>query len=173
MKKTTKGALAAGAAAVLLAGGAGTYAAWTASTVAASDATVSTGHLTVTQDGAGSWSWATPGVTGAFDPASMTLAPGDSVTFSGNYTLGIVGTNLTATLEATNGASGTLPAGLTWTADPSTATTLTGLNESNDGDTVTVGGTLSFDSEATGTMDAPVNISDIAVTLKQTAPATA
>ena len=171
MKKTTKGALAAGAAAVLLAGGAGTYAAWTATAPSTTGGTVSTGHLTVTQ-GTGTWTWQTSGKEGmTFDPGTMTLAPGDSVRFNGTYTLGIEGTNLTATLEATSSASGTLPAGLTWTAD--TTNTLTGLDEGDDGDTVDVGGTLTFDPAATGSMDQDIAIGDIAVTLKQTAPAVA
>lgn len=174
MKKTTKGALAAGAAAVLLAGGAGTYAAWTATGDAVAGGTVETGNLSVTQQSA-KWEWATTGVTGEFTPGtadeSDSIAPGDSVKFTGTYELGIKGSNLTADLVATNPATGTLPSGLSWT--PDTSSTLTGLDESANGTTVTVGGTLVFDPNETGSKNEQINLGDIAVTLKQTAPAVA
>lgn len=171
MKKTTKGAVAAGAAAILLAGGAGTYAAWTATSTNVAGGDVSTGYLTVTQEPGAGWTWTTPGKSGTFDPATMSLAPGDSVEFVGDFKLGIKGTNLTATATVGDAATGTLPAGLTWVPDVSSE--LTGLDEDNDGEIVSAGGTLTFDETATGSMDQEVNIGDLAVTLKQTAPAIA
>lgn len=171
MKKNTKGAIALGAAALLLAGGAGTYAAWSDdATLGGGD--VETGHLRITEvAGKSGWSWATPGVTGDFNPATDTLAPGDSIRFEGTYALEIEGSNLTAELVASTASTGTLPAGLTWTADANPG--LTGLDETNNEDEVTVGGTLAFDPNATGSMDETITISDLTVTLKQTAPAVA
>lgn len=171
MKKNTKGAIALGAAALLLAGGAGTYAAWSDdATLGGGD--VETGHLRITEvPGESGWTWATTGVTGAFDPAADTLAPGDSIRFEGTYELEIKGSNLEAELVAGDPTTGTLPAGLTWVADETDE--LTGLDETDDGEQVTVGGTLTFADDATGSMDETIQIGDITVTLKQTAPAQA
>ena len=171
MKKNTKGAIALGAAALLLAGGAGTYAAWS------DDATlgggeVKTGHLRITEvPGESGWTWATVDVTGDFDPDTDTLAPGDSIRFEGTYVLEIEGSNLTADLVASTASTGTLPDGLTWTADSDAS--LEDLNETNNPGEVTVGGTLAFDPNETGSMDETITISDLTVTLKQTAPAVA
>lgn len=171
MKKNTKGAIALGAAALLLAGGAGTYATWS-DDASLGGGTVQTGHLTITEvAGESGWTWATPGKTGAFDPLTDVIVPGDSVKFQGKYTLGIEGTNITASVVATDPTTGTLPTGLTWAGDESSA--LTGLTEANDGDVVTAGGTLTFDSNATGAMDQDIAITGLSVTLKQTAPAVA
>lgn len=171
MKKTTKGAIAAGAAALLLAGGAGTFAAWSDSGGDAEGATVQTGRLTVEQvAGSASWTWQTPGLAGQpFDPATDTLAPGDSVRFVADYALDIEGSNLQAQLVATSGTTGALPAGLTWTADPGNE--IRNLTEDDDG-TYTVGGTLAFDPTATGSMDQDIPVDDLTVTVTQTAPGT-
>lgn len=173
MKKTTKGALAAGAAAVLLAGGAGTYAAWTSTAPSISAGSVSTGELRVTQTKAPSWTWVTGGTVGEAVPADAKLVPGDSIKYEGTYKLDIVGTNLTAKLDIeTTGATTDLQE-LEWTPSAGN-TSLTGLNQTKDnGKTVTVGGTLSFPGTATATMDKTFNLGDVAITLKQTAPATA
>lgn len=178
MQKTTKGAIAAGAAALLLAAGAGTYATWQATAPETSGAQVTTGHLRVTQvDGSAEWTWATPGIEGEFDPANDTLAPGDAIRFTGQYTLDIEGSNLDAALIATTGATGSgeteaLPAGLSWT--PDAGNNLTGLNETDDdGRVVTVGGTLEFAGSATGAMDQTISINNITVTLTQTSPGVA
>lgn len=174
MKKTTKGALAAGAAALLLAGGVGTYAAWTDSGGDTEGATVQTGHLAVDQvPESASWTWQTPGLEGQpFNPATDTIAPGDSVRFTSDYTLDIEGSNLSAELIATSGTTGGLPEGLSWTADADN--NLTGLTEATDDDrTVTVGGTLSFAPTATGAMDQDIPVDDLTVTVTQTSPGTA
>lgn len=175
MKKNTKGAIALGAAALLLAGGAGTYAAWS-SDASLDGGSVQTGHLKITEvAGESGWTWATPGVDGEFTPGtgedSDSLAPGDSIRFEGKYNLEIKGSNLKAELVAEDPATGTLPAGLTWEADETDE--LTGLDETDNGEEVTVGGTLTFADDATGSMDQTIDISGLTVTLKQTAPAVA
>ncbi|AWH92872.1 alternate-type signal peptide domain-containing protein [Dietzia lutea] len=167
MKKTTKGALAAGAAAVLLAGGAGTFAAWTESGDATPGASVQTGSLGVTQvANSASWTWA-DGT--AFDPNSDTLVPGDSIEFTGRYLLDVEGSNLRAELVATSGTSA-LPAGLEWT--PNSGNTLTDLSEVPDDNTeVTVGGTLTFAPGADASMNETITVNELTVTISQTAPA--
>lgn len=169
MKKTTKGAVAAGAAAILLAGGAGTYAAWTATSDQVAGGAVQTGHLTVTQESSNGWTWTTPGKSGTFNPATMSLAPGDSVAFTGDFKLGIKGTNLTATATVGDASTGSLPTGLTWTPDVNS--TLIGLTQADNNTVIKAGGTLAFEGTATGSMDQTITINDLAVTLKQTAPA--
>ncbi|MCD2263907.1 alternate-type signal peptide domain-containing protein [Dietzia aurantiaca] len=169
MKKNTKGAIALGAAALLLAGGAGTYAAWS-DDASLGGGDVQTGHLRITEvAGESGWTWSTPGVSGDFTPATDTIAPGDSIRFEGTYKLEIKGTNLTAELVATDATTGALPVGLTWTPDATSE--LADLDQSDDGTEVTVGGTLAFDEEAIASMDEEIAIGDITVTLQQTAPA--
>jgi len=165
MKKSTKGAVACGAAALILAGGAGSMAAWTASSPSTGGGTASSGHLTVTATSAPAWTWSAGG-TGAFNPSSDTLSPGDAVHLTGTYTLGIKGTNLKATAAVTNAGASGLPAGLTFTPD-AIGGTLTNLTQANDGQTVTAGGVLSFDSSATSSMDTSVNVSGLSLTLTQ------
>lgn len=179
MKKTTKGALAAGAAALLLAGGAGTFAAWTSDGGDTPGAVVDTGRLAVEQvPETATWTWQTTGREGQlFNPATDTLVPGDEIRFTSQYLLDVEGTNLSAELVATSGATGSgtdgaLPSGLSWT--PDAGNTLTDLNEAEDDDTtVTVGGTLTFDGAETGSMDEAVTVDDLTVTVRQTAPAAA
>lgn len=171
MKKTTKGALAAGAAAVLLAGGAGTYAAWTASGPEADGGTVTTGHLTVTQkqETTTGWTWAGGVKDGLAVEALDTLAPGDTIAYTGTYVLGIEGTNLTAKVDVTTSGGGAIPDEMTWT--PTSSASITDLDEEDNGLEITAGGELAFSDSATGTMDTDVSIGDFQVVLKQTAPA--
>ncbi|MFE4503762.1 alternate-type signal peptide domain-containing protein [Rhodococcus sp. NPDC056743] len=112
MNKTTKAAIAAGSAALLLAGGAGTMAAWTASTTASAPQTITAGSMAVSQTGTGAWTWgggngATAGT--AFNPAVDKLVPGDVVNYTATYNINLVGKNLKATLTpALGGVSGDL-----------------------------------------------------------------
>jgi len=89
MKKTTKGALAAGSAAVLLMGGAGTLAYWTDS-VTAPGASISSGHLKLVDPDCGS-GWVLDGGA-SFD--TQLLVPGDSLTQTCTYTLDVAGEHL-------------------------------------------------------------------------------
>lgn len=176
MKKTTKGALAAGAAAVLLAGGAGTYAAWTASSPTLGAGSITTGHLTVTEkaDSTTGWTWQGGVKDGQAVGANDTIAPGDKVAYSGTYVLGIKGTNLQAKVDVTTPAAGTgLPSELTWT--PTSSDPLTNLTEADNNKEITAGGTLEFLESATAVanMDKAIPVGDFQVVLKQTAPAVA
>ena len=173
MKKTTKGALAAGAAAVLLAGGAGTYAAWTAQSPSLEAGSITTGHLTVTEKAGSStgWTWVGGAKNGEAVKGSDTIAPGDKVAYTGIYVLGIKGTNLNAKVDVTTPQGAGIPEELQWT--PFSSAPITGLTESQDGQEITAGGTLEFLDSAVGTMDATIPVGNFQVVLKQTAPAVA
>jgi alternate signal-mediated exported protein len=102
MKKTTKGAIAAGGAAVLLMGGAGTLAFWTA-TGSASLGTISSGHLTISAGTCGAWTLDAAGGGGTFAPATSKLVPGDSITRTCTYTVTAAGDHLKATVGLVGG----------------------------------------------------------------------
>lgn len=120
MKKTTKGAVAAGAAALLLAGGAGSFAAWNASTTAGPSQTVTAGSMSVAQVDTGAWTWEN-GTT--FTPGSDTLVPGDVVNYTAKYNINLVGTNLKAKLTPNlGGVEGDLKTYLNVTPANSTVT---------------------------------------------------
>lgn len=172
MKKTTKGAVAAGAAAILLAGGAGTYAAWTATSDQVAGGAVQTGHLKVTEKPGTDtgWKWVEGGTPGTAVGATDTLSPGDKIAYTGTYVLGIKGTNLTAKVDVVRTDNQPIPGELTWTSTSSAP--LTGLKETTDnGREITAGGVLEFPGTATGTMDTTATIGNFQVVLKQTAPA--
>jgi alternate signal-mediated exported protein len=96
MKKSTKGALAAGAAGVLLLGGAGSLAYWTdAGTVTGSD--ITSGHLAlepITDDCDDAWQ-----LNDTEDYVTQVLVPGDTLTKHCSYTVSMSGTNLAADLD--------------------------------------------------------------------------
>jgi alternate signal-mediated exported protein len=93
MNKATKGAIAAGAAGILLLGGAGTFALW-ADTDAIDPASISTGVLTLGV-GTGEWYDATAGTTGTIsDINTFNIVPGDTVTYTTPVTVTAQGDNL-------------------------------------------------------------------------------
>lgn len=113
MKNSTKGALAASAAGVLLLGGAGSLAYWTANG-SAEGGDITSGELKLT-DGTCDDDWVyAPGAAGAGTDVAL-FVPGDKVTKQCTFTLTATGDNLAATIDA--------PSAVTYTA-PSTATTL-------------------------------------------------
>ncbi|QHC57524.1 alternate-type signal peptide domain-containing protein [Rathayibacter sp. VKM Ac-2760] len=129
MKKTTKGAIAAGAAAVLLLGGAGTLAFWSDSAPIDAGA-IDSGNLTL-DVAAGTWADATPGTTTgtAFDPATDLIVPGDIIQYTTNATVTGIGKNLEATFSADlPAAAGTLA--------PYVDTELTVAGETDGGDSL-------------------------------------
>ena len=108
MKKSTKGAVAAGGAAVLLMGGVGTLAFWTA-TGEAEGGAINAGTLTLTPVGCDAdWLYAA-GQAGAGNPVNL-FVPGDVVTKECTFTVGATGDNLSATVDA--------PDSLTFVTDP-------------------------------------------------------
>ncbi|WP_447646051.1 alternate-type signal peptide domain-containing protein [Nocardioides zeae] len=97
MNKTTKGAIAAGSAAVLLLGGAGSLAFWNA-TADVPGGTVDSGELTLTPAAAGQWTFNGAPIA---DPGTVTLVPGDELAYTGSYTIGAEGDNLEAGVAVT------------------------------------------------------------------------
>jgi len=90
MKKSTKGAIAAAGASVLLLGGAGTLAFWT-DTESTPGATINTGHLDLTDLDCGT-GWTLDGGTAY---TTQLLVPGDSLTKTCTAALDIAGTHFT------------------------------------------------------------------------------
>jgi spore coat-associated protein N len=99
MNKATKGAIAAGAAGILLLGGAGTFALWS-DTDNVNAGTVSTGVLNLTLDSADNAKWtetATPNTE--INLATFEIVPGDSLTYTTTVSVTATGDNLTGELE--------------------------------------------------------------------------
>lgn len=151
MNRTTKGAIAAGAAAVLLLGGAGSLAYWT-DTDAVDGDTFTAGSMSLEPlNGCNVWNLDTAEPGGQpFVPGTDRLVPGDVVTKLCTFTVDAVGTHLRATVEAVAGTdsgdlltSGPLTVGSTLAIG---VTPVTEITEANDGDTLTVAVTVTFDS---------------------------
>lgn len=173
MKKSTKGALAATAAGVLLLGGAGTLAYWSDSELV-TGGTVNAGHLALLTDatntGCGSWTLdsgeSLPTTYTAGDP----LVPGDVLSKSCAFTIDAEGNHLRATIAAD---TPTLTGDLADSLDIGTAnlevngSPATEFTETNDGQALTVDVTVTFDSTVTGDMDTSAVLGDITVTASQ------
>lgn len=140
MKKSTKGALAAGSAAVLLMGGAGTLAYWT-DNAAVDGVSIETGNLAITGDDCGDW-MLDLGRTGEAVYGAQLLVPGDDLTITCTYTVEAAGEHLSATLSTPDAvASGTLttatvvslPVTTTYTLDGAPLTSPTTITSDDDG----------------------------------------
>jgi alternate signal-mediated exported protein len=177
MKKSTKGALAAGGAAVLLLGGAGSLAYWTAGSTVGGG-TISSGHLKLTdttEGGCAGAGWVldsgedAKGV--AFTPATMKLVPGDVLTKTCTFTVDAVGEHLRATASVTGGAaSGQLAPFLTVTGSFTKAdgSTVTAITEQDDAATLTARITVAFNgSSDNASSDVAADLSAYTVTLTQ------
>ena len=99
MKKTTKGAFAAGTAAVLLLGGVGTLAYWNDSETV-TGTTVGSGKLDLALVSCDDWQLDSDGGTGG-DLAAREIVPGDSLVKTCSYTLTAEGDHLEAELGIT------------------------------------------------------------------------
>ena len=97
MQRLTKAAMATGAAAVLLLGGAGTMAYWTGSATAGSSATLAAGTFTVGSNPAcaNSWTYVAPGSGSVGTPATNGgIVPGDIVTTTCTFAVTGVGDHI-------------------------------------------------------------------------------
>lgn len=103
MKKSTKGAVAAGAAAVLLLGGLGSFALWQDEETVGGG-TINSGELNFDPvvPATGTWTETsvTPNVVIGPDPAGFPIVPGDVLEYSTAYVVNWAGTNLRATITA-------------------------------------------------------------------------
>lgn len=104
MKKTTKGALAAVAGGSLLFGGAGSLAYWTGDSTVTGDS-IESGLLDLSVPDctddlvAGTHGWQFDTSNTAFDPATDTVVPGDTLTKVCDMTLSLQGSHITAALD--------------------------------------------------------------------------
>ena len=137
MNTTTKGAVAAGAAAVLLLGGAGTLAFWSDG-AAVNGGSVSSGSLGIDPVScAANWVYAAGNAQAG---ATVTrVVPGDTITKACTFTVGAAGDNISATP--------TVPSTLTYTATPATGAPAPASLE------LTVGATYLLDGVAFGPTD--------------------
>lgn len=181
MKKTTKGALAAGAAGVLLLGGAGTLAYWSDSeSIAGGD--VDSGELSLSQEtGQTCTSWALDAVGGstAYTPGTTLVVPGDVISRTCTYTVNSTGQHLAAdlTMESPtiNAVTGTelddqLDVTATYTLDASTILDGQDVTSADDGKVLVAAIQVTFDSSTAGltAQQQTASLDDISVTLTQT-----
>lgn len=174
MNKKTKGAIAAGAAALLLAGGAGSFALWS-DTENVVGGTVTSGHLQFVEGSTtGAWYKGidTTEANKITDIAAYRIVPGETLTYKATAGVQAEGTNLSATLELTGGnvADGS---GFTWAATAVTVdgNALTGNTITpNDGTTqnVVVTKSVTFDAADTDFQGVTADLNDLTLTLEQT-----
>lgn len=186
MKKTTKGALAAGAAAVLLLGGAGSLAYWSDSDNV-NGGTFATGNVALAANDCSTAPWTYTTTNHATGDVVDGLVPGDSITKDCTATVTGTGDHLYASLDVPDTVTYTsTPASTTLSATVATTFDVDGTTYSS-GDafavptgthTVTVHYTVTFpygDATATNANDTQsltVNLDAITLTLTQVDPAT-
>lgn len=167
MNKATKGAIAAGAAGILLLGGAGTFALWE-DTAAISAGNVSTGELSLALTGtAGAWTY-----EGGESTVTEGIVPGDVITSTQEAVITASGDNIAGSFTVGT-LAGPLPTGVT--ASISTVETeadLTGtgslLSFATAGEySVDVVITLAFDTTGTTSQGATIDLDDLTLTLTQ------
>lgn len=135
MNKTAKGALAAGTAAVLLMGGAGSLAYWS-DTESGGAGAVTSGKLTLDVKDAGFWTHNGDRVA---NPQAVTAVPGDVFNYEGSYVIGADGNALAATLAVSNGTvtngfpEGAITVTPTFTFDGNAVTGPVDIDGTNDG----------------------------------------
>jgi alternate signal-mediated exported protein len=175
MKKSTKGALAAGSAAVLLMGGVGTLAYWNDSEVV-TGTTVGSGQLDLALLSCGDWQLDTGGGAGG-NLGSREIVPGDALTKTCTYTLTAEGDHLEATLDVTEpewtgDLAGYVDTSATFTVDSDPVTPGTPF-PFQDGATRTITAAFTLDFPfGTGvdndSQDVTASLDDITLTVTQT-----
>jgi alternate signal-mediated exported protein len=179
MKKQTKAAVAAGAGAILLLGGAGSLAFWN-DTSTAPGGVVSSGTLSLDDcAGGGTWTDVNHGNVVIPNITTFRIVPGDTVSYNCATAVNAIGNNLTATLTANIGAvtAGTgsaqllaalQPAVITATANgvslPSGATGVQ-ITPSVAGQPIVVTVTMTFNPATTGTTAQAQTVNLAATTL--------
>lgn len=167
MNKKTKGAIAAGAAALLLAGGAGSFALWTDSETLGGG-TIKAGSLSLSAPGTPTWSTAT---NANVDISTYRAAPGDVLTYTNTVTVNIEGDNLKADFEATlgSGTDSLLTVGAVSAEIEGSA--VTEVDKDDSGKTVTVSFPVTFDESAdNSTMDTQLVLDSVSLSLNQVDP---
>lgn len=169
MNKSTKGAIAAGAAAVLLLGGAGSLAYWNADGNLAGGS-ITAGELKLTAADTGSWTLNGSAVT---DIAAVRVVPGDELEYTGTWTIVATGDNLQADLTTTAPtASGGLASHVTTDATFEVeGAAVTSITDDNDGDelSATIAVDFPFGSAANNASQGQtLNLTGAGVALTQT-----
>jgi len=176
VNRNAKGAIAAGAAVVVLLGGAGSYALWSDEGTN-TPGSVTSGELTLTSSGAGTWTdISATGINGttSVSPASDLLVPLDTWRYTTTYTATATGKNMDAVVTVVNpGTAGALPEGVTVTPTATVGTTTStgsAITIPADGlpHTVTVNVTVAFaDVDGDISEGETVDVSDMSVSLNQ------
>lgn len=168
MKQSTKGALAAGAAGVLLLGGAGSLAYWTDSGDV-TGATINSGHMSLTENGCDGWK-----IDGGAAYVAQKIVPGDSLTQVCTFTLDAVGDHLTAsfgvatpTWASANGLTAELTKSASYKVGATTVSSFPAVVV--DGDIITATVTVTFPTTSTvnTSYDLAAALNDITVTVTQ------
>ncbi|WP_280760164.1 alternate-type signal peptide domain-containing protein [Prescottella agglutinans] len=169
MNKTTKGAIAAGSAALLLAGGAGSFALWNAQ-ADLNAGSINSGTLTLTTQGTPGWSDSHGPVT---TWSSFKAVPGDVLTYKADVKIGATGNNLKAALTV-DPASITGDAALKAALGTPVVTakiggnTVSTITSDNDGNVVNVEVAFTFSGAADNTtQNVSASLSSLALKLQQ------
>lgn len=182
MNKATKGAIAAGAAAVLLLGGLGSFALWQDSeTVSGGD--INSGELNFEPSGTpGVWTdiSVTPNVVIGADPSGYLVVPGDILTYDTTYTVNSAGENIAATITADftgigggNELAARLNPQVSVDGGPALASgSAVPLPLTSPTQTIEVTVTITFDDTTPGLIaqNQSVNLNDFTLTLDQVRP---
>jgi alternate signal-mediated exported protein len=179
MKKSTKGAIAAAAAGVLLLGGAGSLAYWNDSKTV-TGGSINSGTLSLTQEAGqvcSSWTLDAAGGPTAYTPGVTLVVPGDVITKTCDYTVNATGAHLAADLamDATsitgsNDLADALTPSATYTLDGDAVATGEDITSTNDGDVLQAAITVTFESATAGLVaqGMAAGLDDIVVSLTQT-----
>lgn len=174
MKRSTKGALAASAAGILLLGGAGSLAFWSA-TVSVPGGTIASGELKLSTPACGDGWLLDAGEATASDPYAPgdQVVPGDVITKVCTFDITALGDHLRATLGVTGGD---FAAANALTADLDIAATFqidavdipAEITEANHGDTVTATISVTFDETSlNGTQDLTATLNAVTIAAQQ------
>jgi alternate signal-mediated exported protein len=177
VNRNAKGAVAAGAAIVVLLGGAGSYALWSDS-ASNTPGNITTGELTLTATGTPAWTdISATGIVGgtAVNPATQLMVPLDTWQYTSSYTAVATGKNMKAQVTVNPGTAGTPPTGVSITPAASvdgTATTGSAVTITPGAShTVVVTVTVAFaDVSGRTSVNTPVNVSGMSVSLNQVRP---
>lgn len=163
----TKAIIAIAAGAALLLGGGTTLAYWSTSQVL-DVGTINSGDLDMVASGTPAWTLqgvADAAPTSVPDPTLVKIVPGDVLVMTQDVTLTVQGDTLTAELAI---LQETVPEGLTATVD-SAGVTPDAITAADDGKTVTVTVTITFDGATANRekVNTPFDLGDVTLTLSQ------
>lgn len=173
MNRKTKGALAIGAGAIILLGGAGSYALW-GDTEGVTGGDISTGAFKLDCGVGGTWTDKSPTMLGgtAINATTDLMVPGDIWEYSGNCTPTFSGKNIKATLGVDLGTTAVPSINFTITTSVNGTNTTTTPIDAVSGTAVPVTVRVEFKDSTSGTQDTntQVNVSGMQISLSQVRP---